>query len=277
MTDAQAQLYERVLGLQRQRVADWEQNGLQPLSVDADHQEFIADQAGDLRTASDIHEAADHFNSALVLGALAPMLTEGQWKSEPTCKYLKIAFADTLLLGRALSIACEKRGVSSAPIARLMGQWVTHWRKHRNPRSAFLHLGRAFDVNELIAGVAESLQRILRITEPELRAPVRGKTSNASEEPKPSSEVDLGAASEVSGSSPPTRRRRARAPAPVGWIYLQDAMPKYRLRQSTAFLYAGELSTANAGDSVLDADSKQRRVREEPLRDLLRRKGRLRP
>lgn len=81
-----------------------------------------------------------------------------------------------------------------------------------------------------------------------------------------------GAAKGPGGRRGSDRGRRARAPAPVGWIYLDDAMEKYELKRTTAHHYAGKLP---ATDSVLDDDSKQRRVREEALRGLLTRMGRL--
>jgi hypothetical protein len=236
---------------------------------------FIADFAPETTNAVGVHWIVRFFYDAFVFGELAPLLTEAQWAHKTTTEYLPIAQADVLLLARAISIECEDRNVSSAPIAQIVRRWRAHWRTFPAARQAFQNFTKKFNIEQLIDDTAESVQRLLRITEPEVRALVRGEGRKLPVDPKSSSGVEKVAATEGAESPPPPIRRRARAPAPAGWIYLIDAMQRYKLRRTTAFLYAGELSKANAADSVLDADSKQRRVREEVLRALLIRKGQL--
>jgi hypothetical protein len=168
---------------------------------------------------------------------------------------------------------CEKRGITSAPLARIATKWSGHWREHPGVKPALLNFEKGFEIEWVKDQLFESTQRLLRLTEPEVIAMQAG-FEKLPETPRSASrppEEPLGEPPATQRSTAAaTRRRKLRGPAPKGWIYLGDAAEKYRVSRTTL----QDWTIALGSNRTKDVESGQVRVREAALIEILKRRGR---
>jgi hypothetical protein len=227
-------------------------------------QRFIGETAREPINAYDECLIVSSLYDIFVLAKAAPTLTAAQWRDERVADHLKYVFFDGAVLLRTVSTLCEKYHIPSAGLSKLAAKWRAHWREHSDPKQALITLYESIDRQEVQDIFAETTARLLRLRDPESIKIQQGLAAGLPPASGVKESVERESGREV--------RRRDRAPAAKGWIYLSDAVEKYDVPRATLQDFVSHFPSDHR---VKDADSGQVRVIEAELRKALKNKGRL--
>jgi hypothetical protein len=233
LSDSDFKSFLEVLATQEIRGAEWEQQLSLADCIEEDMSAVIAQCSPVPSGPIGVHHVTQFLYDAIRTACVASQLTPHQWGLPTVQRYLRYVRFEVPCLVRSLSQECERRGISSSPLASIAVKWNAAFVKSASPRAALIRFNKEYSDGELEGQLSESVQRLLRITEIEAR-----DDKNPSLPHQPMRESSRG----------PTRRRRKAADPPKGWIYFADAAELFRISKSTLQDWSNNPALINPDD-----------------------------